>query len=273
VPLYLLFVLAILQGLTEFLPVSSSGHLVLARALGGDPSLGGDITVEVALHVGTLGSVLVYFRRELLDLAAGVVRPGARPGPLAGRERRVIGHLLVGTIPAGLAGVLLKDLVEAAFARPDVAGGMLLVTAAGLWLTRWLPEGSLDEGSMGTGRAFLVGVAQALALLPGISRSGATLVTGLSLGLRREAAFRFSFLLSVPAIAGAAVLQTAELLGPDGPGFVPTPALAGAMFLAGLVGYACLVVLRRALIGHRLHWFAIYCAMAGAVGLALGIGA
>jgi undecaprenyl-diphosphatase len=270
--LYLLLFLALLQGLTEFLPVSSSGHLVLARALAGDPGMGQDLTVEIALHVGTLGAVLVYFRRELAGILAGLLRPAEAGSSRGGREWRLALYLLVGTVPAGLAGTLLGDLVEEAFARPGLAGTMLLVTAGGLWSTRWIPEGRIDETRMGVGRALLVGVAQSLALLPGISRSGATLVAGLALGLEREAAFRFSFLLSVPAIAGAAILQGLRLLRSGVGTAALGPSLLGAMFLAGLVGYACLVILRRALVGRRLHWFAVYCALAGAVGLALGTG-
>lgn len=268
----LLLFLALLQGLTEFLPVSSSGHLVLARALAGDPALGQSLTVEVALHVGTLGAVLVYFRRELGGLLRGILRPGAAPPPLAGAERRLVAYLLLATVPAGLAGVFLGDLVEEAFSRPALAGAMLLVTAAALWITRLLAEGRLTESGLGPLRALLIGVAQSLALLPGLSRSGATLVTGLALGLEREAAFRFSFLLSIPAVSGAALLQTAHLARDGELAEVLDPSLLGAMFLAGLVGYACLVILRRALVGRRLHLFALYCAAAGAVGLALGMG-
>jgi undecaprenyl-diphosphatase len=268
----LLLFLALLQGLTEFLPVSSSGHLVLARALAGDPGLGQSLTVEVALHVGTLGAVLVYFRRELAGLARGLLRPGAADPPLAGGERRLVAYLLLGTVPAGLAGLFLEDLVEEAFSRPALAGTMLLITAAALWATRRIPEGALPETGMGAGRALLIGVAQSLALLPGLSRSGATLVAGLALGLEREAAFRFSFLLSIPAITGAALLQAARLLRSGEAASALDPSLLGAMFLAGLVGYACLVILRRALVGRRLHLFALYCAAAGAVGLALGMG-
>jgi undecaprenyl-diphosphatase len=267
-----LLLLAILQGLTEFLPVSSSGHLALTRALLGDPALGSDVSVAIALHLGTLGAVLAYFRSDLAGLVRGALRPGAAGGQLAGRERALLAYLVVGTLPAAAAGLLARSAIEGAFDRPRLVGAMLLLTAASLLATRWMGTGTSSDGRLGAGRALVVGAAQALALLPGVSRSGATIVAGLALGLEREAAFRFSFLLSIPAILGAATLETWAVLARDASLGASASALAGAVVVAGVVGYVSLAVLRQAVSRRSLHWFALYCAVVGAAALALGNG-
>jgi undecaprenyl-diphosphatase len=194
--------LAVVQGLTEFLPVSSSGHLVLLQHLLG--SREGDLFLDVVLHTGTLGSVLVAYRREILRLLR-LDRPA----------RAYILALAVGTLPAVAVGLLLKDTVEAAFGSPYYAAVGLLVTGGLLLSTRAarsredLPE-PWQPRPVGLGKALLVGCAQALAICPGISRSGATIATSLWLQLGRAEAARFSFLLSVPAIGGALVLHLLE---------------------------------------------------------------
>ncbi|MDY0108785.1 MAG: undecaprenyl-diphosphate phosphatase [Candidatus Krumholzibacteria bacterium] len=191
--------LSVVQGLTEFLPVSSSGHLVLLQHLLGSHE--GDLFLDVVLHCGTLGSVLVVYRREILRLLR--LDPAARAYIIA---------LAVGTLPAVAVGVLLKDLIETAFGDPLYAGLGLLVTAGLLLSTRFAaaaddPAGPWQPQPVPLGKALVIGCAQALAICPGISRSGSTIAASLWLRVGRAEAARFSFLLSVPAIAGALVLH------------------------------------------------------------------
>lgn len=247
--------LGLLQGLTEFLPVSSSGHLVVAQHLLGirSPSL----FLEVMLHGGTLAAVLLFLRRDLLRLARGVVAPRRARGG----ERRLCLLLLLGSLPAGLTGLSLRGPLARVGLHPVWVGaslllnGLLLLTARrrggagrGLWEVPW-PT------------ALLVGAAQALALMPGISRSGATIVAALWAGMHREAAGRFSFLLAVPAMTGAAVLEALRAGPPPGTSWA---ALAAGCLTAACAGGAALTVLFRVLRRGRLALFAPYCWALGA---------
>ena len=191
--------LATVQGLTEFLPVSSSGHLVLLQQYFGGHE--GDLFLDVILHVGTLGSVLIVYRRELLRLLC-----------LDGPARGYVLALAVGTLPAVIVGLLLKDIVEAAFHSSATAGVGLLVTGCLLLSTRLArpqeqPPAPWRPRRVPLGKALLIGLAQAVAICPGISRSGSTIAASLWLKLPRAEAARFSFLLSIPAITGALVLH------------------------------------------------------------------
>ncbi|NIP80364.1 MAG: undecaprenyl-diphosphate phosphatase, partial [Gemmatimonadetes bacterium] len=194
-------ILGLVQGLTEFLPVSSSGHLVMAQTFLGVPAPG--VFLEVALHVATLLSVMVVYRRKLADLAVGA----ASRDP---ESLRYIGMLALATVPVAVLGFLFKDPIEAAFDTPHVTGFMLLVTGALLWSTTW-GDVQRPHDTPRPRHALSMGLAQCLALLPGISRSGSTIATGLWTGLSGERAAEFSFLMSLPAIAGAAVLQGSDL--------------------------------------------------------------
>lgn len=201
-----LLVLAVVQGIGEFLPISSSGHLLLVGALwdrAGYHVLRDTLTVEILLHGGTLLAILVVYWRRLWRLL--------------GADRRVIGLLIVGTLPAVVVGLPLHE-IEAChqwIENPLLAGCMLPVTGLLLLWAARRPEGALDYTQMTYGQALLIGLAQAVAILPGISRSGATIVAGLAVGLRREAAASFSFLLAVPAISGALVLGLRKLAWSD----------------------------------------------------------
>jgi undecaprenyl-diphosphatase len=244
--------LGVVQGLTEFLPVSSSAHLILGRAFFGwnDQKLG--LAFDVACHVGTMLAVILYFRRELLQLAAALPRVfEPEPAP------RTIRLLVIGTLPIVVAGLLFTETVEAALRTPLVAacalvaGGILMIVAerAG---TR-----TLDERSLGAAGALAIGAAQAAALVPGVSRSGATISVGLFLGLRRDAAARFAFLLSVPAIVAAAGKESLELPGLS----LTSDAIrlcAIGLGVSGVVGYLTIRYFLRYLAGHRLDAFAYY---------------
>ena len=247
--------LGLVQGATEFLPVSSSGHLVMAQAVL-DIEVPG-VLFEVAVHVATLVSILFVYRGRVTDLVRGAVT-GERDA------WAYVGLLAVATVPAALLGTLGGDAVEALFEAPPVAGVALLVTGTFLWSSR----AALDRA--GSDRptwvaALLIGVAQAFALVPGISRSGATVVAALWLGLEAREAAAFSFLMAVPAIAGAAVLQVPELA--DGAALSVAALGAGAAVAAvtGVLAIRTFV----ALLGRRaFHLFAPYCWLVGALFLA-----
>ena len=293
--LWSLLALAVLQGLTEFLPVSSSGHLVLGKELFGLRESGG-VLVEVALHVGTLGAVLAVYGKDLVALLRDA---------LGGRPRYLL-LLLLGSVPAGLLGVLAKDFLESLFEEPRVAGAGLLVTAglllvsdarrrrlerAGAPVNRvGAPVSRVDapvnradapvnradapvsrvdapgDREVGVVDAVVIGVAQALAICPGISRAGSTIAAGLLRGLDARTAARFSFLLSLPAVGGAALLEARHLDRlPEGQAWP----LALAVVVSGVVGFLSLRLLLVALAKGAFRWFALYCAVLGVVALVL----
>ncbi len=266
-PLALLLLLAVLQGLTEYLPVSSSGHLVLGRELlPGGEALPEDATIEVLLHLGTLLAVVLFYRREVGRLALGVFGRGDDPAA----QRRLFGWLVLATLPAVAVGLGLKDWIEASFTTPVVASACLLVTGTGLWWSRRHAGGQRGLLELGARLALLMGVAQAVAILPGISRSGATIVTGMAFGASIEAAAAFSFLMSIPAILGATVIKLPELTAPAAGG----PA-GGELLLAAAtsfaVGYLALGMLLWIMRARRLSWFAPYCWLLGLAGLAVSL--
>jgi undecaprenyl-diphosphatase len=248
-------VLGIVQGATEFLPVSSSGHLVMTQELLGVAVEG--VFFEVAVHVATLLSIVLVYRARLLSLAAGVVR--RRPEDL-----RYLGMLVLATIPAAVVGLSFEARLEALFDAPLVPAVAFLVTGALLWSTRG--PLSRDPKRHPTARiALLMGLAQCLALVPGISRSGSTVVAALWLGVAPAEAAAFSFLMAIPAIGGAAVLQVPDLLE-GGVGVGTGPLLVGAVAAAGTGILAIRTFV--AMLRHRsFHQFALYL---WAVGLAFG---
>jgi undecaprenyl-diphosphatase len=261
--------LGLLQGLTEFLPVSSSGHLLLAETLLQVQTQGG-VLFDVLVHAGTLLAIVVVFRRDLGELLRSLAGLGRRPGRPADR---LLVNLFIGSLPA-LAVVLLLELipcgdhdlmraVEGTLRSPSAAplftGACLLVTAALLACT--LRARSADV-QIGLGIALAIGAMQALALLPGVSRSGATIATALVLGVARPEAARFSFLLAIPAIGGAAAYEGLKLLGGGSAGGDPVIYLVGFL-VSFLVGLASLVLLLRMVRRGQLAWFAPYCALLG----------
>lgn len=247
--------LGLVQGLTEFLPVSSSGHLVVAQAAVGLAIPG--VFVEVVLHVATLLAVLVVYARRIVQMVSGCV---------AGRRDAwaMVGLLALGSVPAAVVGLLFKEAFERAFDSLALVGVDFLVTGAILWSTRPIATRARRERPTAAG-ALAVGVAQAFAILPGISRSGTTVSTALWLGVRPEHAAEFSFLLAVPAIAGAAVLQIPEISGgTPGVGWGPLAVSFVVSLAAGIFAIRFLVALLRQ---GRFHRFAPYCWAIGAVTL------
>ena len=245
-------ILGILQGLTEFLPVSSSAHLVVGQHLLGVQHPG--MLMEVTLHLGTLLSVVVYFRHDLVQL----IRGSLLAGPVGSAARLEVGYLALSTLPAVLVALTLADQVSAAFENVALVGAMLLVTSLVLASSRFTH--SRDGVRMTWVVALIIGSAQAVAILPGISRSGLTIVAGLWLGLGGVAAARFSFLMAVPAILGAGLLQGLELVRS---GILPTPGLAVGLVVAGVTGYAVIAWLLDIVRKRRLYLFAGYTMLVG----------
>ncbi len=237
-------VLGIVQGLTEFLPVSSSGHLVLGQALLGIAHPG--VVFEVTVHLATLCAVLWVYRRRVGSLALGALR-GDRPSWL------YIGLLAVASVPAGLVGVLARDWFESAFGRPVFAAVLLVVSGFIVYSVRLtLPRAK--DSSPSARQAAWIGIAQAAAILPGISRSGATVAMGTWRGVQAVAAAEFSFLLSVPAILGAGLLQLADA-GRGGPGSVALGAGFAAALVAGVAAIRLFVRMLEAGVFHRFAWY------------------
>jgi undecaprenyl-diphosphatase len=248
-------ILGVVQGATEFLPVSSSGHLVMAETVLRIQESG--VVFEVAVHVATLVSILLVYRTRVWDLTRGALARDAT-------ALRYVGLLVVATIPAGLAGVLWREAIESLFETPWAPGIALLVTGTFLWTSR-RAMASATGTVPGWGAALLIGVAQAFALVPGISRSGATVVAALWLGIEAREAAAFSFLMAVPAIAGAAVLQIPDLSGVSGPGW---SALLFGGLTAGVVGVLAIRTFVAMLDKRSFYLFAPYCWIVGALFLA-----
>jgi undecaprenyl-diphosphatase len=243
-------VLGLVQGLTEFLPVSSSGHLVLGQALLGIDLPG--VTFEVTVHLATLCAVLWVYRRRVGSLAAGAVRGDAA-------SWAYVGLLALASVPAGLAGLLARDWFESAFGRPVFAAAMLIVTGFLVYSVRFSASRAKDP-SPSARQAVWIGIAQAAAILPGISRSGATVAVGTWRGVEAVAVAEFSFLMSVPAILGAGLLQLGDVGSVGGPRSI----VLGAGFAAALVaGVAAIRLFVRMLETGAFHRFAWYCWAAG----------
>jgi len=270
----------VVQGLTEFLPVSSSGHLAVFHRLFGAEAEA-VVPLGVIAHVGTLVAVLLYFRRELA-MFARALSPNALSGTIRrpsllfasvpnqdeesrGWYQRVLAMIALGTVPAAIVGLTLKESIEQAFSSVKVVGVMFLVTAAFLFLTRLFREGEKTARHFWLLSVLFIGAAQALAIMPGISRSGATIAAGIFLGFRREFAAKFSFLLSIPAIAGAFLLELDEIVHV----FSTQGALETALvFLSAFaVGYASIALLLRVVGRGKLHLFGFYCIVAGVITL------
>jgi undecaprenyl-diphosphatase len=205
--------LALVQGITEFLPISSSAHLILVPRLLGWEDQG--LAFDVAVHVGTLAAVVLYFRHELGDMF--VAWAHSLGGAGMNEDARLAWYVLLGTVPAMLAGLLLHDLVETLFRSPLVIAFTTVVFGLVLWWADRYGRQRRDEHTLSAGDVLLIGCAQALAMIPGTSRSGITMTAGLALGLTRTGAARFSFLLSIPIILMAGAYETVKLVELDGP--------------------------------------------------------
>ncbi len=254
-------VLALVQGLTEFLPISSSAHLILVPWLFGWPDQG--LAFDVVLHLGTLAAVCVYFRDDLRGMAAALLA-GAVGRP-HDRTRAYLAWLVVGaTVPVGIMGLLLKDWVETVARNPELIAGTSIVFGLALWgADRWSSR-RREVSGIGWRDALLVGLAQAVALVPGVSRSGITITAGLAVGLTREAAARFSFLLSIPVIALSGGLEVLHLWRAGTGGVGAGPMLLGFV-VSAVSAYLCIRYFLAFLQRHGMGPFVAYRVALGVV--------
>ncbi len=282
-PMALAALLGLIQALTEFLPVSSSGHLRLAHSLLG-LNVTFDLFFDIVLHVGTLVAVFFVYRDRIAHLLAGVARgiaalPGGMRNALEAHEGlRYLALLIIATLPTGVIGVLLSDVVDSDIFSVPIVGGLLLFNGVILWTSkRWsyedpvdTPDGAPRDGLLSVGGiswrdALIIGIAQGVAVLPGISRAGCTIVCALALGSSRMRAAEFSFFLSIPAILGAVVLK----LDPEAlsaADFTPGPYIVGAV-VSAVAGVMALTLLLNVVRKARMHQFAWYCWALGLVAI------
>ncbi len=275
---YQALILGMVQGASEFLPISSSAHLVLVPwLLGWQFEPHAFFTFSVTVHWGTLAAVVLAFRDDLLRFGRAALLAVVHRNLLETPEATLAWLLLLATLPGALAGIVLGGMVEQAFSDPQAVAGLLLGTAGLLALgerSRSIRAANPAEfrplKSLRIRDAILIGLAQAVALLPGISRSGATISAGLFRGLDRVDAVRFSFLMSVPIIFGAGLVALTDLAGQPGAAQA-VPSLVIGLLAAGVVGFIAIRWLVRHLARGSLRGFAVYCALAGAAGLLVSL--
>jgi undecaprenyl-diphosphatase len=248
-------VLAVVQGITEFLPISSSAHLILLPRFLGWTDQG--LTFDLATHIGSVLAVLVYFRQDLARLAAATPRLFTREALTPGTDAYLLLALGVGTVPAGVAGLLLSGFVSGEARNPHLIAGTAIGFGLLLGLADWLARGRRDLRDLRTGQVLLIGVFQAMALIPGTSRSGATMTAGLFSGLDRPAAARFSFLLSVPVGLLVTAKEVFDLAGGAGEGLGALP-LALGFLVSALTSFAVIALLLRWLQRRTLMVFVVY---------------
>jgi len=246
-------ILALVQGLTEFLPISSSAHLILVPQILGWTDQG--LAFDVAVHFGTLLAVLWYFRTEVWSIMrAWCAARFGRAHDAA--DARLGGSIIIATLPVMLAGLLFEESIRTHLRSPLVIAAATAVFGVALWIADLRKKEVTDEHAVGWSTALLIGCVQALALIPGTSRSGITITAGLALGLSRPAAARFSFLLSIPAIAGAAILESARLVESVVP--VAWDAIGAGLAVAGVSAYFCIKVFLQAIERIGMLPFMIY---------------
>jgi undecaprenyl-diphosphatase len=267
-------ILGLVQGFTEFLPISSSGHLVLGKhVLGIENEPGVGILFEVLVHFGTAMSIVVVYRRELIELIAGFFSAVIRPKQYAISWRedenfRVSGFILLTMIPTGIMYVFFKDRLEALFSDPWTTSMMLIVTGILLLLTQLRKN---PDGQLGPMKSLLIGLAQAFAMIPGISRSGSTICTAIYLNVEPRRAADFSFLMLLPIVFGATILKTGEFLAASASGAFSNA--VGPLVLGTIVSFVTGILAIKIVLGFvrkgRLYYFAFYCFVVGGIGLIL----
>ncbi len=257
--LHQVIVLALIQGITEFLPISSSAHLILPAELTAWPDQG--LRFDVAVHLGSLTAVVIYFRAELVAFAADAFRLRA------GASVSLLSKVAVATVPAALAGLLFKPFIESELRTIGVIAVATMAFAIPLWWADRRTTSTRDEHALSYGQAAVIGLAQAMALVPGASRSGVTITAALLVGLGRQGAARFSFLLAIPTIAGAALLTAVDAR--TAPEVVPWTHLGLGFAVSAVAAYACIrafivlvnrtgmapYVVYRLALGAALLWF------------------
>jgi undecaprenyl-diphosphatase len=258
-------ILGIIQGLSEFLPISSSGHLVLAPFIfGWEIPKDQNFVFDVLVQMGTLFAVIVYFRKDLFCITNAFLSAMARRQPFGDPEARLGWYIILATLPAGLFGLLTKDEMEAAFSRPVTVAFELIGTAFLLFFAEWVGRRSRPIGSLNWKDALWIGCAQAISVLPGISRSGSTIAGAMSRHLERPAAARFSFLMSIPIMLAAGLLASLDLVSiPNLSSFLPVVVVG--TITSAVVGYLSIHWLLSFLNRNSLKIFAIYCMAVAAI--------
>lgn len=244
-----IFLLSFIQGISEFFPISSSGHLVIFQELLRFRNIA--LVYDIFFHVGTLFSVLIFFSKDIFSILKGI------------REKEnlhFISLLITASIPTALIGLFFKDQLEAMFDQPGIVGYFLLITALVIFLSKYIRIKKPNDYIA----AFIIGVFQGMAIIPGLSRSGLTISIGLILSMGFIFSFRFSFLLSIPAIIGALILEFGKIPFSSGQLLY---LLAGALFSA-LFGFAALYLLKKIILKEKFYYFAYYCVLAGIIAIA-----
>ena len=266
-------ILGAVQGISEFLPISSSGHLVLVPALLGIET---GLAFDTILHIGTLVAIFTFFWKDIINLIKGFILSiiDLTEGvDIFKRElhrvpdKRFAWLIIVGTIPTGIMGILLKDAIETIFRGTLFVGIFLLVTAAVLYYSERHSSGQITQKDMSFKQALIVGICQGLAVFPGISRSGSTIASGLCLGLNREYAARYSFLLSIPAVIGAGLIQIKDIATLD----ASVSVLLAGFISSVIFGYLSIKLLMKMIKGWSLDIFAYYCTIIGIITIILSV--
>jgi len=266
-PLLQVIVLGIVQGLTEFLPISSTAHLVLIPWLFGWPPH--SLAFDIALHAGTLAAIIVYFFRDWIQLIVQGLGGRFDGDPALARNRMLLWLMAMATLPIGLFGYIFKEQAETTWRSPTVIGIMMIAVAAILWLAERAGRRQKDLEHINTVDALLIGIAQALAIVPGTSRSGVTIAAGLFRNLERPAAARFSFLLSTPAIGAAALKDFYDLYKQGGLPHDMRVAFGVGILVSGITGYLVIELFMNYLRRHNLRFFITYRVIFGIIIIAL----
>ncbi len=260
--------LGIIQGLTEFLPVSSSGHLAIIRRLLGNEFTDLGLTYDVLLHLGTLLAVFIVYRKDIMALITGfftLIRDCFRRQVNFEEHpyQKLVLLLLLASVPAALVGFLLGDYIEDIFTRHlFLVGITLLMTGLELWFSDRIVEGKQNQQTVGAKHVVIPGLFQALAIVPGLSRSGSTITGALLAGFQREFAVKFSFLMSIPVILGSALVDIIHLLRGESVALPVIPALLGVL-IAAFVGYLSIKFMLKLISHNRFHYFSYYCFIIG----------
>jgi len=254
-------ILGAIQGLTEFFPISSSGHLVIFQYyLGFKKSL---LLFDIILHGATLGAILLYFRKKLWEIISPLFIQ-RKKSKLQTQKQKLLYLIIIGTIPTALIGLIFKKKIEPLFTNVTFTSLMFLFTGSFLWIGERRGKSNKGIKELKTIDAFLIGIMQGIALLPGVSRSGMTISTGLIRKMNKEFAFEFSFLLAIPTIIGALILEIKESVIEKTIPENPFPWIGGAL-ISFILGYLSLIFLKKFLLKKRLFIFSYYCWILGGV--------
>ncbi len=266
-------ILGIVQGLTEFLPVSSSGHLVLFQHLFGLKEA--ELFFDISVHLGTLVAVFIFFRQDIYAIILSVLRyckmvfkTGSFVPSKQDSDLRLALLIITGSIPTAVIGLLFHKIADQLFSSVLIAGSMLILTGVILFFTRFAGSSKKEISDFSTKDSLIIGISQGLAIMPGLSRSGTTIATGLFLGLNHETAARYSFLLSIPAILGASLLSFGDLYGSAS---VPVKTAVTGAIVSCIAGYFALSLLFYIVRRGRLHYFSPYCIAVGIFSLIIGL--